>query len=181
MPNPNVGFINCFVILTTLGINTAMGITCETGYYGTTSCTKCPPFQSIPGTSPIGATKITECYISKNTVLSDNTGAYQFFRNDCYYVQDSGTGDTICGNRYIIKEKLFDILSDQTGQTIDSALITDDTELSSLMKDLLMDSLAVVEFIMAIEEEFDISIPEDDYPKFITVNDLIEYIYSKCG
>ena len=44
------------------------------------------------------------------------------------------------------------------------------------MKDLEADSLDAVEIIMAIEEQFDIEIPDDEAEKFQTVEDLVEYV-----
>ena len=47
---------------------------------------------------------------------------------------------------------------------------------SSFMDDLGADSLDTVELVMALEEEFDIEIPDEDAEKIQTVNDAIEYI-----
>jgi acyl carrier protein len=44
------------------------------------------------------------------------------------------------------------------------------------MDDLGADSLDTVELVMALEEEFDIEIPDEDAEKIQTVNDAIEYI-----
>ncbi len=48
---------------------------------------------------------------------------------------------------------------------------------SNLIDDLAADTLDVVELILAIEEEFDISIPEDDSESIKTVGDLVNYIH----
>ena len=42
--------------------------------------------------------------------------------------------------------------------------------------DLGADSLDIVELIMALEEEFDIEIPDSDAEKVVTVGDVVEYI-----
>ena len=42
-----------------------------------------------------------------------------------------------------------------------------------------VDSLDVVELIMAIEDEFDITIDDEDANRFQTMNDLVEYIKGK--
>lgn len=50
---------------------------------------------------------------------------------------------------------------------------------SDLMKDLEADSLDAVEIIMAIEEDFDIEIPDADAEKFRTVRDMVEYVEAR--
>lgn len=45
-----------------------------------------------------------------------------------------------------------------------------------LIDDLGADSLDIVELIMALEEEFDIEIPDADAEKVVTVGDVVEYI-----
>lgn len=47
---------------------------------------------------------------------------------------------------------------------------------ASFVDDLGADSLDQVELIMAMEEEFDISISDEDAEKIVTVRDAIEYI-----
>ncbi len=47
---------------------------------------------------------------------------------------------------------------------------------ASFVDDLGADSLDQVELIMAMEEEFDISIPDEDAEKIATVQDAIDYI-----
>jgi len=47
---------------------------------------------------------------------------------------------------------------------------------SKFVEDLGADSLDVVELVMALEEKFDIEIPDEDAEKIQTVNDAIEYI-----
>ena len=45
--------------------------------------------------------------------------------------------------------------------------------------DLKADSLDIVELVMALEDEFDIKIPDEDYDKIKTVGDVIDYIEAK--
>lgn len=52
---------------------------------------------------------------------------------------------------------------------------------ASFADDLGADSLDQVELIMAMEEEFDISIPDEDAEKIATVKDAIEYIEKVMG
>lgn len=50
---------------------------------------------------------------------------------------------------------------------------------SKFVDDLKADSLDVVELVMAFEDDFGISIPDDDYEKIQTVGDAIDYIEEK--
>ena len=52
-------------------------------------------------------------------------------------------------------------------------------ENSKFVEDLGADSLDVVELVMALEEKFDIDIPDDEAEKIGTVQDVINYIESK--
>ena len=47
---------------------------------------------------------------------------------------------------------------------------------SRFVEDLGADSLDVVELVMALEEKFDIEIPDEDAEKILTVSDAIKYI-----
>jgi len=49
-------------------------------------------------------------------------------------------------------------------------------EKSKFVEDLGADSLNIVEIVMAIEEEFEMEIPDDDAEELITVGDLRKYI-----
>jgi acyl carrier protein len=53
------------------------------------------------------------------------------------------------------------------------------TPTASFVDDLGADSLDVVELVMALEEEFDIEIPDEDAEKIATVGDAIKYIEDK--
>ena len=53
------------------------------------------------------------------------------------------------------------------------------TENATFIEDLSADSLDVVEFIMSLEEKFEIEIPDSDAEKITTVKDVIDYIQSK--
>ena len=70
-----------------------------------------------------------------------------------------------------IFERVRDIIVEQLG--VDKETVT--TE-SSFIDDLGADSLDIVELIMALEEEFDTEIPDEDAEKISTVSDVIEYI-----
>ncbi len=50
---------------------------------------------------------------------------------------------------------------------------------SKFVEDLGADSLDVVELVMALEEKFDIEIPDEEAEKIATVADVVKYIESK--
>lgn len=52
---------------------------------------------------------------------------------------------------------------------------------ASFIDDLGADSLDMVELIMAIEEEFEFEVPEEDAENIVTVGDAINYIKSKIN
>ncbi|BCU10974.1 MULTISPECIES: acyl carrier protein [Microcystis] len=52
---------------------------------------------------------------------------------------------------------------------------------ASFANDLKADSLDVVELVMALEEEFDIEIPDDAAEQIDTVGKAVEYINEKVG
>ncbi len=72
-------------------------------------------------------------------------------------------------------DKIRSIIMDQL--SVEESLVTMDT---NLMKDLEADSLDAVEIIMAIEEEFDIEIPDEEAEKFQLVGDLVRYVEENC-
>ena len=70
-----------------------------------------------------------------------------------------------------IFEKVKGVIVEQLGVAENSV-----TEEASFIDDLGADSLDIVELIMALEEEFDIEIPDSDAEKVVTVGDVVEYI-----
>ena len=70
-----------------------------------------------------------------------------------------------------IFEKIKNIIVEQLGVT--EAQVTME---ASFIDDLGADSLDIVELVMAIEEEFDIEIPDSDAEKVVTVGDVVNYI-----
>ncbi|MBN2801842.1 MAG: acyl carrier protein [Deltaproteobacteria bacterium] len=52
---------------------------------------------------------------------------------------------------------------------------------TSFIDDLGADSLSVVELVLALEEEFEIDIPDEDTEKLKTFKDAVEYINSKLS
>lgn len=75
----------------------------------------------------------------------------------------------------MVFEKIKNIIIEQLG-------LDDDVEIAmstSLMKDLEADSLDAVEIIMAIEDEFDVEIPDEDAEGFKNIGDIVKYVEEK--
>jgi acyl carrier protein len=70
-----------------------------------------------------------------------------------------------------IETKVIDIVSEQMG--VDKSEITRET---SFINDLNADSLDTVELVMEFEDEFDMSIPDEEAEKIQTVGAAIDYI-----
>ncbi len=68
-------------------------------------------------------------------------------------------------------ERVKKVIIEQLGVT-ESAVTSE----ASFLDDLSADSLDIVELVMALEEEFDIEIPDEDAEKVTTVGDVVEYI-----
>lgn len=71
----------------------------------------------------------------------------------------------------MVLEKMKKILSEQLDADYDS--ITPETDIAD---DLGADSLDVVEMLMAIEDEFDIEIPDEKVESLKTVGQVVDYI-----
>ena len=70
-----------------------------------------------------------------------------------------------------VEERVIKMVAEQLGVKEDDIQIG-----SSFVEDLGADSLDTVELIMALEEEFDAEIPDEDAEKIATVEDAINYI-----
>lgn len=68
-------------------------------------------------------------------------------------------------------ERVKAIIVEQLG--VDESEVTMD---ASFIDDLGADSLDIVELVMALEEEFDITIPDEDAEKIRTVGEAVKYI-----
>lgn len=68
-------------------------------------------------------------------------------------------------------EKIKEIIVEQLGVAETSVTME-----ASFIDDLGADSLDIVELVMALEEEFDIEIPDADAEKVTTVGDVVDYI-----
>ena len=70
-----------------------------------------------------------------------------------------------------IESKVIGIISEQMG--VDRSEITRET---SFINDLNADSLDTVELVMEFEDEFDMSIPDEEAEKITTVQQAIDYV-----
>ena len=73
-----------------------------------------------------------------------------------------------------ISPKVIDIIVEQLG--VDPEKVKAE---ASFIDDLGADSLDIVELVMAMEEEFDLEIPDEDAEKLKTVNDVQTYLTTK--
>ncbi len=70
-----------------------------------------------------------------------------------------------------IFEKVKEVIMDQLAVEDDAVKLE-----TSFIDDLGADSLDIVELIMALEEEFDLQIPDSEAEKIMSVGDVVEYI-----
>ncbi|MBW1973971.1 MAG: acyl carrier protein [Deltaproteobacteria bacterium] len=70
-----------------------------------------------------------------------------------------------------IKQKVIDLIVEKLGVEREDIVPE-----AHVIDDLGADSLDVVELVMALEEEFDIEIPDEDAEKIRTVQDIFDYI-----
>ena len=75
-----------------------------------------------------------------------------------------------------IEERVKDIIVDQLGVSADQV-----TSEAKFVEDLGADSLDTVELVMALEEEFDVEVPDDEAEKLQAVKDVVSFISSKVG
>ena len=72
-----------------------------------------------------------------------------------------------------VRIKVVDIIANQLG--VDKEQITPG---ANVIDDLGADSLDIVELVMALEESFDLEIPDEDAEKIRTVQDILSYLES---
>lgn len=73
-------------------------------------------------------------------------------------------------------DKVKEIISQQLD--VDAGQIKEE---SQFIEDLGADSLAIVELVLAFEEQFEIEIPDEDTEKIRTVGDAVSYIESRTS
>ena len=74
-----------------------------------------------------------------------------------------------------IQERVKDVIAQQLGAEFDSI------QRHTTMQDLGADSLDIVEVVMEIEEEFDITIPDSAFEKMENVGEIVDYVEGKIG
>lgn len=74
----------------------------------------------------------------------------------------------------MVFDKVKELISEQLDVKAD-----DITEASNIQDDLGADSLDVVDLVMALEDEFDVEIPEDQVENIKTVGDIVKIIEDK--
>jgi acyl carrier protein len=70
-----------------------------------------------------------------------------------------------------IKDRIVEIIANQLG--IEEGDVTAE---SSVIDDLGADSLDIVELVMALEEEFDLEIPDEEAEKITSVQNIFDYM-----
>ncbi len=89
---------------------------------------------------------------------------------------------TVKSGKFIWREFTMDIFEkvrDLIAERLDVADKDSITENSSITDDLGADSLDVVDLVMDIEDEFSVSIPEEEVENIKTVGDIVKYIEDK--
>ncbi len=71
-------------------------------------------------------------------------------------------------------DKVKELIAQQLNKSVDE--ITEDKD---IVKDLGADSLDVVEMLMSLEEEFNVTVPEEDAVNIKTVGDIVNVIEGK--
>ena len=75
-----------------------------------------------------------------------------------------------------IKDQVVEIICEQLDVKPE-----DVNESKTFTDDLGADSLAIVELVLALEEKFDVKIPDDEVDKIKTVGDAVSYIKTHTG
>ena len=76
---------------------------------------------------------------------------------------------------------LFDKVKVIVAEQLEVEEVEEITRETSLMEDLEADSLDAVEIMMALEDEFEIEIPDEDAEGFKNVGDIVDYIETKIS
>jgi acyl carrier protein len=79
-------------------------------------------------------------------------------------------------DRNEVAERLGDVLVSELG--LDASKIKEDAHFE---EDLDVDSLGVVELLMALEDEFGVKIPDEEAESIMTVGQAIDVVHNKLG
>ena len=79
-------------------------------------------------------------------------------------------------DRSEVSERLTGVLVSELG--LDASKIKDDAHFE---EDLDVDSLGVVELLMALEDEFDVKIPDEEAESIMTVGQAVDLVYQKLS
>ncbi len=75
-----------------------------------------------------------------------------------------------------LEDRVSEIIVEQLGVSKEEVVAE-----ASFIDDLGADSLDIVELVMAMEEEFDIEIPDEDAEKIQTIGDAFSYVKERVG
>jgi acyl carrier protein len=75
-----------------------------------------------------------------------------------------------------LQDRLRELVSSQLGVDLDE-IVTD----ARILDDLGADSLDVVELVMALEEAFDIEVPDEDVEGMLTIGDVESYVAGRIS
>lgn len=76
----------------------------------------------------------------------------------------------------MIFDKVKKIIADELDADVEEIKME-----TSLMKDLEADSLDAVEIMMALEDEFEITIPDEDAENFKNIGDIVKFVEAKIS
>ncbi len=79
-------------------------------------------------------------------------------------------------DRNEVSERLSEVLVSELG--LDADKINDEAHFE---EDLDVDSLGVVELLMALEDEFDVKIPDEEAESIVTVGQAVNMVHEKLG
>lgn len=79
-------------------------------------------------------------------------------------------------DREQVSERLVSVLVSELG--LDAAKINDEAHFE---EDLDVDSLGVVELLMALEDEFDVKIPDEEAESIMTVGQAVDMVHTKLS
>jgi acyl carrier protein len=70
-----------------------------------------------------------------------------------------------------MQDKIIELICEKLNKKKDEVKLT-----SRIVEDLGADSLDFVELVMAFEDEFNVTLPDEDVGKLKTIGDIVEYI-----